>query len=360
MLTISGNLTLANLEQMTSNLLDSPAKVINFNPSDASIRQSVYLTMSWNPGVGSPAESFDVYIGTSSNPPLANSSYAATNYTSGTLAYSQSYYWKVNPKNSVGTTTGDILSFTTLVPVSASMFTDFESGSHGTLVTNALLSNTTINSLGTWTTSSLNVITVSTESYQRLSCPVKINGVIYEDLTGSRTIKSSNEITQSYVNLALTSPVDTATLGCMMVFNSNNTGPGQYLALDLISLIGEFDGSSHFVVCQLAGNQNVICHTENGGTSTDASQDNGITITLGQPYWVNVKYVKGGSGSVGLFNISTGAQIGLTQSLAIGNTQLGNISIGRIDTHGIGPTGSYTYYDNVVIDTRGTWPLGPF
>jgi len=54
----------------------------------------------WNSGGGFPS-TYDVYFGTSSNPPLVSDNQTATSYTP-TLAAGTTYYWKVVASNSLG------------------------------------------------------------------------------------------------------------------------------------------------------------------------------------------------------------------------------------------------------------------
>lgn len=66
----------------------------------------------------SGATSYDVYFGTSTSPPLASTSQAGNSYATGALTPSQTYYWRVVPKNSCGSATGcSTYSFTTAAPI---------------------------------------------------------------------------------------------------------------------------------------------------------------------------------------------------------------------------------------------------
>jgi hypothetical protein len=59
--------------------------------------------LSWIPtlGAGDP-NAYDVYFGTSTNPPLVISNQTATTYTTPTLAAETTYYWKVVARNELG------------------------------------------------------------------------------------------------------------------------------------------------------------------------------------------------------------------------------------------------------------------
>lgn len=84
----------------------------------------IYLDgiLKWSQGGGYPS-SFDVYFGTSANPPYVS------NVTTQTYAPSLSpntvYYWRIDPRNSFGVTEGSVWSFKT--PTSTQLAESFES-----------------------------------------------------------------------------------------------------------------------------------------------------------------------------------------------------------------------------------------
>lgn len=61
----------------------------------------------------SDATSYDVYFGTTS-PGTFIGNQTGTSYNPGTLAYSTTYHWRIDSKNSAGTTAGNIWSFSTV------------------------------------------------------------------------------------------------------------------------------------------------------------------------------------------------------------------------------------------------------
>ena len=70
----------------------------------------------WTAGAG--ATSHDVYFGTT-NPPTFRVNQTGTTYDTGTMSALTTYYWRIDEKNAGGTTTGDVWSFTTLLPLPA-------------------------------------------------------------------------------------------------------------------------------------------------------------------------------------------------------------------------------------------------
>ncbi|MFH1232026.1 MAG: hypothetical protein V1709_11095, partial [Planctomycetota bacterium] len=103
----------ADVTFTTSPPLTSPAQVTSPSPADGAINLAVNNTLlSWVSA--SNATSFDVCFGTATTPPLVVNT-TQTNYNPGTLAYGTTYYWRIDPKNSAGTTTGIVWSFSTKV-----------------------------------------------------------------------------------------------------------------------------------------------------------------------------------------------------------------------------------------------------
>jgi hypothetical protein len=67
-------------------------------------------TLTWS---ATGATSYDVKFGTVNPPPTVSSAQAGSSYAPGTLQNSQQYFWQIVARNSVGTTTGPVWSFTT-------------------------------------------------------------------------------------------------------------------------------------------------------------------------------------------------------------------------------------------------------
>lgn len=87
------------------------------SPADTATGISLTPTLSW---AASGATAYDVYFGTAGSPPLVSSDQAAATYSPVGLSGSTTYHWKIVAKNSAGSTTGPVWSFTTASGVSAS------------------------------------------------------------------------------------------------------------------------------------------------------------------------------------------------------------------------------------------------
>ncbi|MFH1226477.1 MAG: SBBP repeat-containing protein, partial [Planctomycetota bacterium] len=85
--------------------------VTKYSPDVAATDVSITQQLNWLPASG--ATSYNVYFGTTLTL-IGNQS--GTTYNPGTLAYSTTYYWRIDSKNNAGTTTGVVWSFTTQVP----------------------------------------------------------------------------------------------------------------------------------------------------------------------------------------------------------------------------------------------------
>lgn len=90
-----------------------PACVTSSLPLAGSTGNSTASQLSWTAGGGNPT-SYDVYFGTSSNPPLVASAIAATTFNPGALNLNTTYYYQIVPRNSTGPATGcSVNQFTT-------------------------------------------------------------------------------------------------------------------------------------------------------------------------------------------------------------------------------------------------------
>jgi len=88
-----------------------PGQASSPTPANGATSVGTTTDLSWTAGSG--ATSRDVYFGTANPPPLVSSNQTGTTYDTGTMGSGTTYYWRINEKNSYGTTTGTVWSFTT-------------------------------------------------------------------------------------------------------------------------------------------------------------------------------------------------------------------------------------------------------
>ena len=90
----------------------TPGVVSDPSPSNQAANVSTNPTLSWTSSANT--NSYDVYFGTSSNPPYVGNT-TSTSYASPGLSNSTTYYWKIVAKNSCGNSTpGPVWSFSTV------------------------------------------------------------------------------------------------------------------------------------------------------------------------------------------------------------------------------------------------------
>ncbi|MFH0888259.1 MAG: glycine-rich protein [Planctomycetota bacterium] len=87
-----------------------PAQVTSPSPSNKAINVPLTQQLGW--GAASGAASYNVYFGTSVTPQFVITT-TSTTYKPGALTNKTIYYWRIDSKNTAGTTTGDMWSFTT-------------------------------------------------------------------------------------------------------------------------------------------------------------------------------------------------------------------------------------------------------
>lgn len=90
-----------------------PAIPVYLSPANGATNQALNIALSWSAGSGGGVpDYYNVYLGTSTPPPLYASNVTTTSYHP-TLLPSHTYYWKIDAVNTLGTATGPIWSFTT-------------------------------------------------------------------------------------------------------------------------------------------------------------------------------------------------------------------------------------------------------
>ena len=95
-------------EQITS----PPAKVSIVSPANGAVNQQLDVYLSWTKP--SMAQRYDVYFGTTAETiVLVSNDQAARVYVPNVLSLDSTYYFRIDAVNDLGTTTGDVCSFST-------------------------------------------------------------------------------------------------------------------------------------------------------------------------------------------------------------------------------------------------------
>jgi len=91
-----------------------PGKAVGPSPYDSSTGIPVNADLSWT--AGEAADSSDVYFGTDPTPDSGEfqGNRVGTTFHPGTMAEGTTYYWRIDSVNTLGTTTGEVWSFTTI------------------------------------------------------------------------------------------------------------------------------------------------------------------------------------------------------------------------------------------------------
>ncbi len=101
-------LSAGEVEQLYQDELSGKAS--NPNPTNGATGVTIIPDLTWT--ADECAESYDVYFGDTNSPEFIGNQTGRT-FDAGVLDYSTTYYWRIDVKNAIGTTTGDVWSFTT-------------------------------------------------------------------------------------------------------------------------------------------------------------------------------------------------------------------------------------------------------
>jgi len=108
----------SNISTIYSFIIDNfPNLPFNPSPLNGTMDVDINSDLSWNcSDPDSDNLSYDVYFGTSSNPPLVSTGQSSTSYNPGTMDFGTIYYWKIVAIDEYGAyTDGPIWSFTTRI-----------------------------------------------------------------------------------------------------------------------------------------------------------------------------------------------------------------------------------------------------
>ena len=110
---VSNIFGLLSFGRVAEQITGPPAQVTVTSPEDGATNLQLDMTISW--GRPSQAQSYDVYFYTETGVPgdAVSEGQLARSYVPSGLALDSTYYFRIDSKNSFGTTTGDEMSFST-------------------------------------------------------------------------------------------------------------------------------------------------------------------------------------------------------------------------------------------------------
>lgn len=112
----------------------------NPSPGDGSTKQHVDVSLSWSGGDPDPTDTatYDVYFGTTTNPPLVSTDQPVATYTPPSTNHHTFYYWRVVAKDNHGnSTSGPVWSFLTAPADTTPPDTSITGGPTGTIKVNS-------------------------------------------------------------------------------------------------------------------------------------------------------------------------------------------------------------------------------
>lgn len=352
-LVMSGKVSISGEMLMMSGSINPPSKATNFNPSNGATRVNAGATFSWSAASG--ASSYDVYF----NGSLVSAAQAGLTWVS-TTGYNESDTWRVDPKNVIGTTTGDTLSFTSMPTFAVTTLINFEAGTIGANPTVTDLNNGTTNSIGTWSLST-NAPTYSeiAGNNQVLYTPLQVSTTVYTG-TGTRSMRFRMDQIDNCVRNNLTSTTDNCAISYWMKFGPN----GNFQTVDTNEMQDNLGG---FLVMQMnststgtTGNFWLHWDTASGSDHYPTS----FALTTDTYYRVSMTFVRNGVCTLKVYTV-TGILL-VTQTVDRSttggkNAPLWRLSWGRTDSHGglNPPTTSWLEYDNIGVNTSSSTEIAP-
>ncbi|HTC33301.1 MAG TPA: hypothetical protein VK724_08015 [Bryobacteraceae bacterium] len=226
-LLIAGN-TFTITQSGTDSLVPAPSSP---TPANGATGVSIVPTLSWTGSAG--ATSYDVYFGTSPTPPFLSNT-ANTSIAPGALSLGIAYYWRVVAKNSSGTNSSAVWSFTTsksAVPSIVSVMPNGQSGASQTftLQYSDTAGASSLQSVWVWFTATFgNAANSCLLSYQPATNQIYLDNDA-GTASSSALVGTSTTLTNSQcsVNMSTTTAVlngDTLTLSPAITFQAGYAG----------------------------------------------------------------------------------------------------------------------------------------
>lgn len=357
--------------------LEGTLPLVTANPSPLQNATNVVLNnqavaISWE---GNYADSFDVYIGTSVDSLVKVGEVDASNatFTTAGLDPNTKYYWRIDGKNSNGTTTGAVWNFQTAnIPVTvAGDYRSLASGNWGTSTVNTDIwekyDGTTWQATATPPSGSTPTVTIRTGHTVALNATTGVNNVVIE--TGASLISGTSDGasgTASQRNLRIGNSINNfGTVGSSTVTTNRINFEG-YRATGKIFITGTgtcylntftVNGIAQTLEVVIDNNLNLTSYLRaNYSTATTlpwttgSQNDDNITITINTGKTVTL-------GSSGYLQAGSSPT---TNTIAEFGNYTFNIN-GTLDMRSTGTScvvGHATIPSATTINVNGTWLMG--
>jgi hypothetical protein len=238
---------------------------------------------------------------------------------------------------------------------------DFEAGSDGSVVTTTIMNSSTkgqtwsgwqtLSDPGNQVQGSTPYLTISSAASQQLHTPASIGGTVYAG-TGTRGLRETMTADNA-VQLVIPSPGYQLSIGFYFRFSGSQVN---YSPRDVVGLRSDPTGNYQFLQIYDGPQPYFHAHWQPGGTGIG----NNVNFNRNHWYWVTMKHVAGGgtmqisfydpSNNYALVGTSSGAVTSGTQGCT--RIQIGCIKYSSGGSQSV-------EFDNIIINTSGTFPLGP-
>ena len=330
-----------------------PFKAINPIPANGATLQPNTLTLSWQtPGVVD--DGFSVYYD-GDNPPttLVSSHQVGLTYATTDLYYGMTRYWRVDSHNSVGTTAGDVWSFSTVVPNIVDTLVDMEAGNDGETLTTTILTNATKGTSVEWSFPVTNISQVVLFEHAFIT-PIVYGTTTNIDAGSTRSFKFRLDTKGNYAAMTLGTPTNRLTVNFSFKFDNKVSQ-----TVDLVN-ISTVAGSGA-CVAQLGSVNNLWIH-DGGGGGFPSQHGTGPVIVTNTLYTCSMRAIHNGDYTLAIYNGTTGALIANSTVTTPTDATFNKIYFGRVDAHADPqpPSTSWITFEDISVDiTNATWPIIP-
>lgn len=361
-ISIAGQVTMTGQHQMVSGSFESPGKAVVTSHIDGQTGAGLTEPIEYLNGGG--ATSFKVYLDASETaitPTTLVQDSAATSYVP-TLAYSTKYWCRVDSANSTGTTTGDVFSFDSMVPLSVDFMLDFEGMTVGTpAAADFATARTVSDASGSWPDFVISSFASGDVAIAASNMDMRTDAEIdaeYFTGAGSRSLVIAQEKENVYLDQVFPTG-NWAQVDVSGVISIGTIG-STFCTLDVVFL-GNTEGG--FFVFQTNATFKAQAHGDYPGTSqTSASTstpdnsainpDGGtLSLTPDTVYQFRMNAIKAGICTLKIYN-ETGETLLRTLKIDLTSTEKdaywNRLRIGRTDAHGDSAVANMRF-DNVRV-----------